>query len=55
MAACRGHATWMGLAGLRRAVLFGAAGLIVVGGTPAARADELVARIEARELGGARR
>ena len=53
MAACRGHATWMGLAGLRRAVLFVAAGLIVAGPAPAARADELVSRIEAAELAGA--
>ncbi len=53
MAACRGRATGTGLAELRRVLFVVAVGLVVVGWTPATRADELVSRIEARELGGA--
>ena len=53
MVACRGHATGIGRAGLRRAVFFVAVGLVLASWSSIARADELVARIEARELGGA--
>ncbi len=38
---------------MRRALFVAAAGLIVAAWSPFARADELVARVEARELGGA--
>ena len=53
MAACRERATGTGRAGLRRALCVIAIGLVVAVWSPFARADELVARIEARELGGA--
>ncbi len=39
--------------GLRRALFVIAVGLVVAAWSPAARADELVSRIEAPELGGA--